>query len=178
MDKSKVKKNENVKKNSKSKKLTKKQLIVFIIVFVSSLLIVYIAFLGMNNRPVEHLDSSEALSVLKEIYGSTWNLDDNGEIYYLSTRGQIFKKVEITKDFDRENLRIPFYLYLENEEEVLGRQVAILYYDDKDTVLKAKLPNSEIYDFAYSKSLDNKLESIAFISKENERTYFIRDLIK
>lgn len=172
------KKDENViGENEKKavKVITKKQRFGLIISFISLIIIVYVAFLGMSNKPVEHLDNEEALNVLKTIKGSSWLLDDYGHVYPLSIRGETYEKILITNDIDSDNLRLPFYLYFDKDEESLSRQLALIYFDGANLLLKARLPDSKIYDFSYSISKNEKLESITFISEENERTYFIKN---
>lgn len=170
-EKKSIEKSEDIK----VKKISKTQRIGLIIVFISLLLIVYLAFLGMSNRGVSHIDKESAIKVIQKIYGTTWYLDDEGETFPLSIRDNNFEKIKIANDYDRERLRVPFYLYLDEEEESLGRQLALIYYDEENTAFKAKFPNSEIYDFSYSISKDKKLESLTFISDINERSYFIKD---
>lgn len=153
--------------------LTKKQRIGLLIIFVSFFIIVYVAFSAMSDRPVTHYERVEAEEVIKHISGTAWILDDYGKTYPLSTRGINFKKLEMSHALDQENLRLPFYLYYEDES--LSRVLALIEYDQENTSFKAKLPNAETYDFDYSLSHDGKLESISFISLENERTFYIKE---
>jgi len=167
-----IKKNEPTKEE-KIKQLSKNQRIVFFIVLVSFFLIVYVAFSAMSDRPVTHYERNEAEEILMHINGTSWILDDYGKTYPLSTRGMNFKKLEMTNNIDREALKLPFYLYI--DDETFSRVLALITYDEDNTSLKAKLPNAEIYDFDYSLSRDGKLETISFISLSNERTFYIKE---
>lgn len=160
---------------SEEKKLSKDKIIGLIIAFVSLLIIVYVAFLGMGKRPISKMTKEEALTTLKTIYGSSWIIDEQGVSYPLASRGQKYEKIFLTTDLDREKVILPIFLYLDKTNEVLGKELGFIYYDEENSLLKAHLPNSKIYDLVYSKSKNNQMENIAFIFSGNQRTYYIKE---
>ncbi|MDC7250534.1 MAG: hypothetical protein PQJ49_11515 [Sphaerochaetaceae bacterium] len=166
-----------VKEEIESKSFSKNKVIVLTITFFAILIIVYIAFLGMGKRPVEKLSKEQALETLIETYGADWVLDDYGISYPLAQRNQDYQRISFTTDLDRENLVLPIFLYLDKEEEIIGREMAIIYFDEESSLLKAEFPTSKIYDFVYSKAKDGKMENIIFIGEENQRTYYIKDSV-
>ncbi len=167
-----TKKNDS-SQEAKIKHLSKNQRIGLLIILISFFIIVYIAFSAMSDRPVTHYERNQAENVLMKINGTSWILDDYGKTYPLSTREMSFKRLEMTHDIDRESLKLPFYLYF--DDETYSKVLALIVYDEDNTSFKAKLPNAEIYDFDYSLSRDGKLETISFISMANERTYYIKE---
>jgi hypothetical protein len=166
-----------VKEEIESKNFSKNKVIVLTITFFAILIIVYIAFLGMGNRPVEKLSKEQALETLIATYGADWVLDDYGISYPLAERDQDYQRISFTTDLDRENLVLPIFLYLDKEEEIIGREMAIIYFDEDSSLLKAEFPTSKIYDFVYSKAKDGKMENIIFIGEENQRTYYIKQSV-
>ena len=158
----------------KEKTLTKGKAVSLIIVFISLLIIVYVAFLGMKSRPVKQMDNVEALKIITAIYGSSWYLDENGASYPLLNRGEKYEKILLTTDLDRENIVLPFFLFFDKEKNKIGRELGKIYFDKNTLTLKAQLPNSEIYDFVYSKARDGVMENLAFISRDNKRIYYIK----
>lgn len=156
------------------KTLTKGKAISLIIAFISLLIIVYVAFLGMKSRPVEQMNNVEALKKITSIYGSSWYLDENGTSYPLSNRGEKYEKILLTTDLDRENIVLPFFLFFDKSNDKIGRELGKIYFDKNTLTLKAQLPNSEIYDFVYSKAQDGIMENLAFISSDNKRIYYIK----
>lgn len=166
-----------VKEEIESKNFSKNKVIVLTITFFAILIIVYIAFLGMGNRPVEKLSKEQALETLIATYGADWVLDDYGISYPLAERDQDYQRISFTTDLDRENLVLPIFLYLDKEEEIIGREMAIIYFDEDSSLLKAEFPTSKIYDFVYSKAKDGRMENIIFIGEENQRTYYIKDSV-
>ncbi|MCY1153196.1 MAG: hypothetical protein PQJ45_02350 [Sphaerochaetaceae bacterium] len=166
-----------VKEEIESKSFSKNKVIVLTITFFAILIIVYIAFLGMGKRPVEKLSKEQALETLIATYGADWVLDDYGISYPLAQRNQDYQRISFTTDLDRENLVLPIFLYLDKEEEIIGREMAIIYFDEESSLLKAEFPTSKIYDFVYSKAKDGKMENIIFIGEENQRTYYIKDSV-
>jgi hypothetical protein len=171
----KTKKVSNEVEQEKIKKLTKQQVICLVIVFISCLLIVYVAFLGMSSRPVEEITKEEALNVASDIYGTSWILDDKVEYSPLAIRNRSYKKLMFLSDIDQDELMIPFYLYLDENENIIGRELAFVFYEKETSLLKAELPDGEIYNFVYSKSRDGKIESLVFIKEGNKRTYYINE---
>ncbi len=160
-----------------SKSFSKNKVIVLTITFFAILIIVYIAFLGMGKRPVEKLSKEQALQTLIATYGADWVLDDYGISYPLAQRNQDYQRISFTTDLDREKLVLPIFLYLDKEEEIIGREMAIIYFDEDSSLLKVEFPTSETYDFVYSKAKDGKMENIIFIGEENQRTYYIKETV-
>jgi len=166
---------EEEEKQSEEKQLSKDKIIGLIIAFVSLLVIVYVAFLGMGNRPISKMSRDEALTTLKTIYGSSWILDDQGISSPLATRGENYERIFLTTDLDREKIILPIFLYLDKTNEIIGKELGFIYFDEDKSLLKAQLPNSKIYDVVYSKSKNNQMENLAFILSGNQRTYYIKE---
>ena len=168
-------KDENARQEDNSTKLSKDKVIGLVITFISLMLIVYVAFLGMGRRPVSKISREEALSTLKTIYGSTWILDDKGLSHRLATRGEKYEKIFLTTDLDRDKIVLPIFFYRDEKNEVLGKDLGVIYFHDENSLLKVQLPNSKIYDIVYSKSKNNQMENLAFILGGNKRTYYIKE---
>jgi hypothetical protein len=173
--KTKVTKETDESKKEEVKTLSKQQLIGLIIIFISILIIVYVAFLAMDSRPVEKMTKDEALITLKTIYGSTWLLDENGDSYPLGARNKKYEKILLTTDLDRERVSLPYYLYFDADEEIIGRELSFIYFDESTNTLRTELPDSRVYDFVYSKTKDGRMENLAFVSEDNKRTYYINE---
>lgn len=169
-------KKDNVKeKEEEYTKFSKNKVITLIIVFISLILIVYVAFMGIGSRPAVQMNKEAALNTFKSIQGSSWLLDTHGISNPLASRGADYEKIFVTTDIEKEKLILPIYLYLDREEEEIGQELGIIQFDEETTLLKAHLPDGRVYDFAYSIAKNGQMENIAFISKDNKRTFYIKE---